>query len=601
MIWTDRIVLISTIILLNSILLISIDHEEDIFAREAPSRYQEDTFDNYLDIQFMVDPSDDPRDPLNGSKWSKISPGSVADHEVVISNIGPINGTIHIELDEPPRDSGYDWFIKETGNRTLDVKLTSTHIRDIHGGRSLETFEIRVNSPDDIWLGTSTCVGINATMREPGNIDENLIRDRDELILVTAESPDWLLSHTQPQRYIARPGEWLTAPITLTHNGNRDMIEVQITVRENDYRETAIHESEDAHYEPSLEFNWTKKIVGVKQGTTYEDELEFRIPPDSEEDIFRFRYTARIQKTEVWGISDSITVVADDGDGYLWETDDFPDDPSAWIDSDGDKRPDRIVGNSTTGLTEDKDDDNDGTEDKFDDFPLDPSAVNDTDGDGMPDRLQGNSNTGLTEDTDDDNDGYPDIEDEYPLNPHARRDTDGDGYPDELIQGTRDLFEDPDDDNDGYLDDWELILGTDPKNGSSRPVDTDGEGMPDGDPFNSRIWMDIDDDGDLTVDILDAFPKDPSASNDTDGDGKPDSIHGNSTTGLVEDEDDDNDGFVDTEDYYPLDDERHLSPGEGDDKSPWIWILLAALLLSITAIISFMTGRNSLANGRNYE
>ena len=55
----------------------------------------------------------------------------------------------------------------------------------------------------------------------------------------------------------------------------------------------------------------------------------------------------------------------------------------------------------------------------------------------------------------------------------------------------------------------------------------------------------IDTDGDGVPDFRDAFPLDAAAWLDTDGDGMPDELHGTSTTGLVEDTDDDNDGLPD--------------------------------------------------------
>ncbi|SVE51865.1 uncharacterized protein METZ01_LOCUS504719, partial [marine metagenome] len=63
-----------------------------------------------------------------------------------------------------------------------------------------------------------------------------------------------------------------------------------------------------------------------------------------------------------------------------------------------------------------------------DDFPLDPAAHLDTDGDGMPDTLNGTSTSepALIEDLDDDNDGLNDT-DETVTN-STNPDTDGDGY-----------------------------------------------------------------------------------------------------------------------------------------------------------------------------
>ncbi|MEA3559546.1 MAG: hypothetical protein U9R75_09865 [Candidatus Thermoplasmatota archaeon] len=81
------------------------------------------------------------------------------------------------------------------------------------------------------------------------------------------------------------------------------------------------------------------------------------------------------------------------------ELDSFPEDPAAYLDADGDGYPDSwiegyVVNDSTTGLTLDmfpgngtewKDSDSDGVGDNTDAFPEDPSASIDTDGDGYPD------------------------------------------------------------------------------------------------------------------------------------------------------------------------------------------------------------------------
>lgn len=128
-------------------------------------------------------------------------------------------------------------------------------------------------------------------------------------------------------------------------------------------------------------------------------------------------------------------------------------------------------------------------------FPEDDAAYYDTDGDGMPDTLEGESSTGLTEDLDDDNDGYTDV--------------------------------------------MEASCGTDPLDDASTPPDLDGDKACDD--------YDEDDDGDGTPDLTDDFPRDASADTDTDGDGMPNVVVGTSTSdpALVEDLDDDNDGWSD--------------------------------------------------------
>jgi len=135
-----------------------------------------------------------------------------------------------------------------------------------------------------------------------------------------------------------------------------------------------------------------------------------------------------------------------------------------------------------------------------------------------------------TLDDDDDNDGWLDDLDAFPYDSNEWLDTDNDGL------GNN---EDTDDDNDEWIDSWEDVCSTDSLDNYSTPLDLDGDG------FCDVLDQDSDDDG--VVDANDAFPDDPSASMDTDGDGLPDTLIGISTSNppLVEDLDDDNDGWND--------------------------------------------------------
>ncbi|MGB1846381.1 MAG: putative Ig domain-containing protein, partial [Candidatus Poseidoniaceae archaeon] len=116
-------------------------------------------------------------------------------------------------------------------------------------------------------------------------------------------------------------------------------------------------------------------------------------------------------------------------------------------------------------------------------------------------------------------------------------DFDGDGLPDELPDDYPDtgvepytLIEDEDDDNDGMSDTNESIIGTNPFN-----PDTDGDGFCD---------------GDLGVEGVcyagpDSHPLDPTLPVNTDGDAYPDEDP-DGPGGLIADDDDDNDGYLDT-------------------------------------------------------
>ena len=173
-------------------------------------------------------------------------------------------------------------------------------------------------------------------------------------------------------------------------------------------------------------------------------------------------------------------------------------------------------------------------------FEIQLEVLEDTDLDGMPNQLPVDYNPlgGLIEDLDDDNDNFTDIMEvdciSDPLDiTSVPRDLDGDFICNEL---------DDDVDGDGLLNDVETNTsayidqnntGTDSWN-----ADTDGDGICDG-PTSPALPVDYCEAG------PDAFPNDAAAWLDTDGDGMPDELDGTSSTGLIEDTDDDNDNWTD--------------------------------------------------------
>ena len=235
-----------------------------------------------------------------------------------------------------------------------------------------------------------------------------------------------------------------------------------------------------------------------------------------------------------WDDTDGDAPAGSDGTGYGDNSDAFPTDACANVDTDGDGQPDTIVSGCTTTLTEDVDDDNDGVGDAFDDFPLDSGETTDTDNDG----------TGNNADTDDDGDGYADVDDIAPLDSAEWWDTDGDGIfntadSDDDGDGTPDNTDTYplDADNDGWDDVYEDACGTDKNSASSTPSDNDGDTVKLTYPgtggqttaVNMCDSVDTDDDNDGYLDTNDDFDFDPEVWVDTDGDGLADFIDPNST------------------------------------------------------------------------
>ena len=194
-----------------------------------------------------------------------------------------------------------------------------------------------------------------------------------------------------------------------------------------------------------------------------------------------------------------------------------------------------------------------------DDFAWSFKTWLDYDDDGLPDST----------DPDDDNDDVPDDEDDFPLDETETTDSDDDGVGNNA---------DDDDDDDGFLDEWEEELGTDPLDDSESPLDTDGDGKPDGDATNSEDWMDRDDDGDGTSDPKDAFPLDETETLDLDGDG----IGNNADT------DDDGDGVPDDIDANPNDPEIGEVPGASGGIDMFMFVIVIIVIVGTLAAALLM-------------
>lgn len=298
-----------------------------------------------------------------------------------------------------------------------------------------------------------------------------------------------------------------------------------------------------------------------------------------------------------------------DGDGYSdpdagWTVADGADayssDSARWSDADGDGIDDQVddqcpsvAGNSTIDRIGCPDTDGDGysdvdstwnTSDGADAFKTDPTQWADADGDGYGDNPSGtladdcpavfgdswqNNTLGCL---DSDLDGWADQEDSFPNDITQWHDIDGDGYGDNAGGTTPDACTGqwgnstqgnrlgcPDSDGDGWDDLIDQLPAT-----PSQWLDQDADGygdnasgiFPDACPGvagNSTIdgYGCLDSDGDGMSDDNDAFPNDPTRSQDSDGDGFDDIEDscrfsaGNSTEDRLACPDTDGDGYSD--------------------------------------------------------
>ena len=196
---------------------------------------------------------------------------------------------------------------------------------------------------------------------------------------------------------------------------------------------------------------------------------------------------------------------------------------------------DEIVYNDDDGYNNDYNQDNNENNPNVNDGSQNQN--DDSDGDGYNDNIDEFPNN-PDEWKDSDEDGTGDNSDDFPNDECATNDMDEDGKPDSIKENCNtSLVEDDDIDGDGYNNTIELLLGTNPNSPSSRPLDYDRDGIPDG------VDDDIDNDGmNNTVDLCPRGIADWEAGNqnyDWDMDGCKDD---------GEDKDDDNDGINDRSD-----------------------------------------------------
>ncbi|DAC59624.1 MAG TPA: hypothetical protein D7I08_01855, partial [Candidatus Poseidoniales archaeon] len=317
-----------------------------------------------------------------------------------------------------------------------------------------------------------------------------------------------------------------------------------------------------------------------------------------------------------------------DGDGWDNVIDALPEQGTQWLDQDGDGYGDNATGllpdacpgeagTSNVGLYGCVDDDGDGHANLTDDFPNDPTRWIDTDQDGFDDAEDacplsaGTSTIDRLGCVDSDGDGVSnptppmgndtgwsvdDGADAFPFEPSQTTDADDDGYgdnasgfqadvcPSDAGSSFVDRFGCVDEDADGVSDINDAFLG-DP----SQWTDTDGDGFgdhqngtePDACPTTPGtsvldVHGCVDGDGDGASDNGDLWPDDASQWFDSDGDG-----YGDETGGTDGDDcpyeagtstkggsfgcpDGDNDGWSDAQDTFPEERSQHIdTDGDG--------------------------------------
>ena len=77
--------------------------------------------------------------------------------------------------------------------------------------------------------------------------------DQDRLFIIVGGCSCLTLKPQHPLFYHAQPGEWLSVPINITNLGNKDFIDVEVWVEEDDHWRTSYRDYEE-HYTPKGNF-----------------------------------------------------------------------------------------------------------------------------------------------------------------------------------------------------------------------------------------------------------------------------------------------------------------------------------------------------------
>jgi len=291
--------------------------------------------------------------------------------------------------------------------------------------------------------------------------------------------------------------------------------------------------------------------------------------------------------------NENATFITSNGWGTIWKdsdldgtgdlTDAFPSISSQWSDFDNDGYGDNpggispdscpsVPGTSYHDMFGCLDSDYDGYSNSGDAFPQDSTQVNDSDQDGFGDNLSGfqgddcpsvfgtSSRNNTYGCPDLDYDGWADFQDAFENDSSQWKDSDGDGYGDRIdgfagddcvnTPGTSyvDRFGCLDSDVDGVSDKNDAF----PDN-PSQTDDRDGDGY--GDNLSESATQ------------VDYFPSDTTQWNDTDGDGYGDNQNGNLPDRFPNDptrwSDSDHDGVADEDDEFP-DDGTQSADTDGD-------------------------------------
>lgn len=265
------------------------------------------------DVQFVLDIDTDPLSFFFNEKWARIPEGSRAMYWVLVQNLGHVNDTYLIELSEPPRNRGWDWYFKDAGGLEARIDLTSPLMRDLHGGMSTRHLLVEVICPPDSVREYEISIEVTAVSERDVDIlgeDAPVDTDRVRLIIVHVDHDHTTL--WKDRIVYVDPGEWVTLPFELSNYGSRDVIDVDVWIDEMSWG-SSYRDFEEIYLrrEYLLDYEWTSARISIPKGEKVSKDIRVRVSDDFDggEFVYRFRALGRMVDTNIWISTGIVTLI----------------------------------------------------------------------------------------------------------------------------------------------------------------------------------------------------------------------------------------------------------------------------------------------------
>jgi hypothetical protein len=269
-----------------------------------------------FDVQFILDPEDDILSPEYGKKWAHLEPGSIGRYWILITNLGDHEDTYLINLNEPPVDTGWNWYFLWGDEMTKELTLTSAEIRDQEGGKSFMVIPMQVVVPPDALRDYQTPIKVSAfSERDQVLYKDDTPIDTDELTIFIGSYSQIRFGSWRETLFHVDPGEWITLPFSVFNLGNRKTVNFTCMIDENDLWRSTYRDFEDIYHMKTLllDYNWKYAEFSVKNGQRIHQNISVRVPPyiAGDDEVFQFRVFSRIVGTYFWSVSEIVTLIVD--------------------------------------------------------------------------------------------------------------------------------------------------------------------------------------------------------------------------------------------------------------------------------------------------